>query len=38
MPMERCTTCGRVLPINKECENGCKAKEPTENEAWSCRA
>lgn len=36
MPMERCPKCGRVLPLNKECENGCQAKEPNKNEARSC--
>ena len=25
MPVERCSKCGRVLPINMLCENGCLA-------------
>ena len=27
MPMERCPECGRVLPQNKICENGCVPKQ-----------
>lgn len=30
MGMERCSVCGRVLPTNRICENGCVPKRSTQ--------
>lgn len=29
MPVPRCDKCGRVLPINGKCENGCTKNDKT---------